>query len=174
MEDFCFEKFRYWICNDVSILKKRKRLHGFWGEVSHSSLDFIFVCWVGFQFESSFCSTNLDTIQDVRKLWHLFSCKGPSFGHFFLCKVLGSFHHCKAIICAKKFFSWFFIVQGCYWDEDKHLSSWWFFRCKKSIGSIFTSKWKYWDFVMFFEYWYVMILQSMRPLDSKFDRHDVQ
>ena len=121
-------------------------------DLLHPPLDFNFVCWVGFQPKSCLRGRNLNPIQGVRNSWQSFSCKGFRFELFFLCKFWGIFHHCKAIICVKKIFSWFFFVQGCYWDEGRKLSSWWFFHWKVSIGSIFTSKWKWWNFVISFEY----------------------
>ena len=53
--------------------------------------------WVGFQFNSSFCSKEFSSMQDVMKFWHAFSARRFSFGLYLQCKVWGIFHYCKAI-----------------------------------------------------------------------------
>lgn len=54
-------------------------------------------------FGSTFCGRNLNSIQEMRKLWHLFLCKGSNFGYFSFCRILGGFCSCKAINCARNF-----------------------------------------------------------------------
>lgn len=50
----------------------------------HLRLDYDFVFWDGFQFESSSCGGNLDKTKDESKIRHRFQCKGLSFGLLFI------------------------------------------------------------------------------------------
>ena len=90
---FWFKYFWYQICNDVSTMKKIMEKWMIFEELYllHPPSDFEFSFWDGFQLESSFGGRKLKLIQNVRKTWHAFQCKGSSFEFFSFVDFLAVF-----------------------------------------------------------------------------------